>query len=1287
VRTPAGRRTFRIGFDIGGTFTDFVLLDQANDRIRLHKYLTTPEDPSIGALAGLGELLAAEGIVLGQVDEILHGTTLVTNAVIERRGARLGLITTQGMRDILELGAEQRYDIYDLFLDFPAPLVPRQHRLEVPERLTRDGRVAMPLDEAAVERAVETLTADGVEALAICFLHSYRSADHERRAGEIARRLRPGLAVSLSAEVAPELREYPRTVTTCANAYVQPLVDRYLERLERELSGRGFRGTLRLMHSGGGLMALPAARAFPIRLLESGPAGGALATAFFGALAGKSDVISFDMGGTTAKACLIRGGRADVTAMTEVARVHRFRKGSGLPIKAPVIDMIEIGAGGGSIAAVDEVGLLKVGPRSAGADPGPACYGRGGVEPTVTDANLALGYYDPDFFLGGRMKLDPRASEAALSRIAATLALSPIEAAWGIHRLVTENMAAATRVHIIEKGADPRRYAMVGFGGAGPAHAANVARLLGVADVIVPPASGAASALGFLAAPLSFEASRSHPLRLAPGFETKPADAVLEELEAQCRARLSEAGVAEADATVERSADMRLVGQMHEIPVPLPPGPLGGGGLDPIRQMFAEVYTAHYASFYERADIEIVSFRVRGVGPSPALTVREDARAEAGAPLKGRRRAYFGAGFVEAAVYDRYALRPGTRIDGPAMIEEREATTVIPPGDSVVVDEVGNLRVAVTLATRAGETVAAGASLEQQCARIEADPIALEIMWSRLVNVTEEMWSTVVRTAFSLTMSEAQDFACELLDENGDKLVHSPRAMPVFILTLPAVVKGMLKAYPRESLRPGDVLISNDPWMCAGHLFDVAIVTPIFRDDRLVAFAGAIGHVSDIGGTKDVLNVREIYDEGLQIPPLRLYRAGQANEDVIRMISTNVREHDQVLGDLHALIGANALGVERLMRFMDEYGMQDLRAIGRVIQGRSEGATRQALRAFPDGVYRTEVWCNPLGDKLRLPLEVTVKDDTVTLDYAGAPPQLPRGGLNVVLNYSAAYTAYPLKCILSPNVRGNSGDLRPVVVAAPSGSIVNCVRPASVGIRHRLGWYTASCVLNALADAVPERVKAFTGLPCVSYWYGKGPDGASFSDMMFSGGGEGANLRSDGKSGLLWPTSAANTSIEMFEIRIPMLVLEKSYAADSAGPGRTRGGLGSRLRFRKLDDDGVALLAGIFPEGYDVEQPGLFGGRTGWTPWARVLDRGGREIEGCGAGRTITVSDPDAVVEMQLAGGSGFGDPLERPLEKIEDDLLNGYVTAEGAMRDYGVVLDAHGDIDRQATRARRSGR
>src|SRR4051812_37618183 len=534
---------YRIGFDIGGTFTDFILLDETRHEIRLHKCLTTPDDPSVGALEGLEQIVGDAGLELGDIAEIVHGTTLVTNALIERKGAKLGLITTEGFRDILEMGTEQRYDIYDLFLQFPEPLVPRRHRLEVTERMDRDGNVLTALDLGNVRAAAQRLVAEGVEAIAICFLHAYRNPAHEREAAAVLRAAFPDIAVSISSDVVAELWEYQRCNTTCANAYVQPLMGRYIARLERELRARGFRGELTFMHSAGGLLSADTARAFPIRMLESGPAGGGLATAFFGAAAGKADVISFDMGGTTAKACLIEGGRAEIAPMMEAARVHRFKKGSGLPIKAPVIDMIEIGAGGGSVAAIDEVGLLRVGPHSAGADPGPACYARGGTEPTVTDANLLLGYYDPGFFLGGRMSLDRDAAERALASVGARLGLSaggtagglhrgvtesmaggarvPIvgkgrgppreamggagrglgggEAAWGTPRLGPESRGGAARTHIVERGRAPRRYGMVGFGGGGPAHAAEGARILGVQGVLTPPASGAASALGFLA--------------------------------------------------------------------------------------------------------------------------------------------------------------------------------------------------------------------------------------------------------------------------------------------------------------------------------------------------------------------------------------------------------------------------------------------------------------------------------------------------------------------------------------------------------------------------------------------------------------------------------------------------------------------------------------------------------------------------------------------------------------------------------------------------------------------
>jgi 5-oxoprolinase (ATP-hydrolysing) len=1274
----------RVGLDIGGTFTDFVLYDAGQRRISLYKCLTTPDDPSVAALEGLGTLTAEAGLTLGDVAEIVHGTTLVTNAIIERRGARLGLLTTQGFRDSLEMGTEQRYDIYDLFLSFPDPLVPRRHRLEIGERLDRNGRVIAQLDLDQVRTAVRQLVDDGIEAIAVCFLHSYANAAHEQAVRALIEREFPNLFVSLSSDVVAELREYPRAVTTCANAYVQPLMDRYLENFERELSRRGFGGALRLMHSAGGLVAPAAARKFPIRLLESGPAGGGLATALFGKLAGQDSVISFDMGGTTAKACLVEDGRIEVASMMEAARVHRFKRGSGLPVKAPVIDMIEIGAGGGSIAGIDEVGLLRVGPRSAGADPGPACYGRGGTEATVTDANLVLGFYDPAFFLGGRMTLDRKAAMTAVGKLGDEIGLSAVEAAYGIHKVVTESMAAAARIHLVEKGKDPRAYAMVGFGGAGPAHAAGVARILGIRDVIIPPASGAASCLGFLVAPLSFERVRSHPVRIAPGFDAASINAILGELETEGRALLAEAGIKGAQVAVERTADMRLVGQMHEINVPLPAGPIDEASLGAIRAAFADVYTRRYTSFYGEASIEAISFHVRVLGPAPALSLNQAGVAGAPDKRKGARQVWFGDGFVEAPVLDRYALVPGDAFEGPAIIEEREATTIVPPGDSVTVDANLNLRLSIGVAAMPRALVARGTPLADAMARIEADPISLEIMWSRLVTVVDEMWLTVIRTAFSLIISEAQDFACELLDANGEPLVHSPRAMPVFNLCLPRAVKALLAKYPAETLVPGDVLVTNDPWLCAGHLFDIAVLTPVFRDGRLVGLVGTVGHVSDIGGTKDSLKAREIFEEGIQIPPMKLFRAGVPNEDLFTLLAENVRNPAQVLGDVHSFVAANAVGAERLMAFMSEYGIHDLEALAAVLQGRSEKAMREAITAIPDGIYTSEVWNNPLGTPLRYPVKLTVQGDTIEVDFEGAPPQLLQGGLNCTLNYSASHATYPLKCMLTPNVRGNAGCYRAFTVKAPAGSALNCDKPMAVNLRTRTGWYIAPNIFTALAKAAPGRVQSATGLPVAINIYGRDAAGRIYSDHLFMGGGQGGSEAGDGVSALLWPTSAANTSIELLEQRVPVLVAEKAYVPDSGGPGRHRGGLGQRVSVRKLDADGLPTLASVYPEGVGIEVPGLFGGKPGRSARGVVRDASGAVILDCGTGQLVSTTSDQEIVEVCLSGGSGFGSAYERPLAAIARDLAEGYVTPEAAVRDYGVVVGADGKLDEVSSARRR---
>ncbi len=1281
-----------VGIDIGGTFTDFVLVDAADRRLHLHKCLTTPEDPAVGALAGMVELLRDAGVDLAEVGHVVHGTTLATNAIIERKGARLGLLTTRGFRDVLEMGTEQRYDIHDLFLTFPEPLAPRRRRREVGERMSHDGKVLSPLDPEEVRREVRALVDDGAEAIAVCFLHAYRNPAHERSAHDVIHAEFPDLPVSLSSDVHPQINEYERTSTTAANAYVQPLMSAYVGKLDRVLRERGFAGRFHLIQSSGGLTAPETAAALPIRFLESGPAGGAQVTGLVGRTIGHANALSFDMGGTTAKASLIRNGEPDVAPMLEVARVHRFKKGSGLPVFAPVIDMMEIGAGGGSIARVDELGLLKVGPESAGADPGPACYRQGGTEPTVTDANLLLGYLDPRYFLGGRMALDTAAAESALDSLAAELGLSTLEAAWGVYDLVCESMAGAARVHIVEKGRDPRRYAMVAMGGAGPLHAARVARKLGVREVVVPPASGAASALGFLTAPVAYEQARSHPMRIAhPDFAA--AEALLGELEAQGRARLAEAGV-ERGVSVQRRADLRLRGQMHELSVPLPAEPLSAANLPAVVEAFTEEYQRRYTHLYEGAEIEVLNWRVVCTGPAGELSTRlagdggnAGGSGSGGPALKGRRKAWSperGA-LADVPVYDRYALAPGAIVEGPAIIEEREATTVVPDACTAAVD--GGLNLRLTLAETAPPRTMVGADTphDEAVARIEADPIGLEILWSRMINIAEECWHTVIRTAFSLIIGEAQDFACEILDAEGGQIAHSPRAMPVFNLTLPIAVNAMIERYPPETLVPGDVLVTNDPWLCAGHLFDVAIAVPVFREGKVVAFCGIVGHVSDIGGTKDSLGAREIYEEGFQIPPMKLFRAGRPSEDLFALLARNVRRPDQVLGDVHALVAAGMTGAERIREFMEEYGMHDLKALAAVVQRRAEAAMRRAVSDLPDGVYEHAVEADGIDTHMRYPIQVTVRGDEIQVAFEGAPEQIERGGSNCTLTYTQAHTTYPLKCIFTPEVPGNAGCYRPMTVGAPERSILNCDRPLSVNMRVRTGWYIAPNVFGALAEAAPDRVQAFTGLPASALFYGVGPDGLAYSDHLFQGGGQGASAHGDGQSALLYPTSAANTSVELFETRVPALVLEKALMADSGGPGRQRGGLGQTISARKLDDDGRPCQVGIYPNGVLKRVPGLFGGRPGARSSGRV-GRSGAAVEDVGVGALATLDTTAQYAELRVAGGSGFGDPLARPFEAVQRDLDAGYVTPEGARRDYGCVVDADGRIDRAASERLRAG-
>jgi N-methylhydantoinase A len=683
-----------LAVDIGGTFTDLVLVDYESGQLLARKILTTPTDPSQGVIAGVRWILDRHSIPASDVSQCVHATTLVTNALIERKGARVGLLTTQGFRDILEIGRELRYDLHDLFIEMPPPLVQRSMRLEVRERVLSNGKLLHPADEDGVRQAVRKLTAAGAEAVAIVFLHSYVNHANEQAVEAIISEENVDVFTSASYRVAPEIREYERTMTTVANAYVQPIVSRYIGDLELELRRLGLSGPLSLMNSSGGLSSAETARALPISLIESGPAAGALAAGFFGKLSGRRSVVAFDMGGTTAKACIVDDGVPLVAYTCEAGRINRFKRGSGLPLKVAAVDLVEVGAGGGSIASVNSLGLLKVGPKSAGAQPGPACYGLGGQDATVTDADLLLGYLRPDYFLGGEMRLDVDAAEAAVARIASVLRKGVIEIALGIHEIVTENMASATRTHIAERGRDPRNFALVATGGAGPVHACRLAKKLQLSQVLCPLGSGVASSVGLLVAPPRLDLAQAYIATL-DAIDWGRVNAMYARMEKDAGEFLRRLGVADNGISMRALADIRYVGQGFEVLTELPPGPYAAHSI----AEFAAAFESTYRALNERTElgleIEAVTWRLRATGmsrdPERVGTALRDEHPSTrdGALPQNRRQAWFPelSGFVATPVYDRYSLTPGDSFRGPAIVEERESTVVVGPGTRFHIDE------------------------------------------------------------------------------------------------------------------------------------------------------------------------------------------------------------------------------------------------------------------------------------------------------------------------------------------------------------------------------------------------------------------------------------------------------------------------------------------------------------------------------------------------------------------------------------------------------------------------
>jgi N-methylhydantoinase A len=687
---------YRFAFDIGGTFTDLVL-GGSNGSLFTCKCLTRHDEFAAPIVSGLRRMLTEHDISSEQVDLVIAGaSTAVTNLIIERKGAPTGLIATEGFRDVIEIGRELRYDMYDLSASFPEPLVPPELRAELPERIDSRGTVLREPSVAEIEAAVDKLRRAGAQAIAVALLHSYRNPEHEKRVGDVIRRMAPELFVSLSSEVLAEIREYERTVATVLNAYVMPMMGNYLATIESGLKAMGIDATLQVMQSNGGIISREFGERMPIRMLESGPAAGALGAVNAARKAGYKDVLAFDMGGTTAKACLISDEEPDITTEFEAARKHRFKRGSGYPVRLPTVDLIEIGAGGGSIAYIDTTGLLKVGPRSAGAAPGPACYGLGGSEPTVTDAALVLGHLDPDRPLSGEVRLQLKLAERAItSKIADRLGMSMMEAACGIYRIVCEQMAAASKVHAVDKGRDLRRYALLAFGGAGPIHARDVAHRIGCREIIVPANAGVFSAQGLLVSPLKLDLVRTRYGRLE-AIDWPEIRAMFIDMEDMLRQELLSSGVATNAVQYRRSADIRYVGQGFEVATELA-GTLGASPAHDVAARFHAAYERQFGHHLRDQPIEVLNWRIQAVAPAKMPELTEIGNVSKSLGRRRSRSVFFPSPgrFHETQVIDQADLAGRHWQNGPALIEQDGSTAVVGPSDTFVMDDAGNIRILI----------------------------------------------------------------------------------------------------------------------------------------------------------------------------------------------------------------------------------------------------------------------------------------------------------------------------------------------------------------------------------------------------------------------------------------------------------------------------------------------------------------------------------------------------------------------------------------------------------------
>ena len=1262
----------RLGVDIGGTFTD-VVLEVGNESFST-KVLTTYTAPENAIVDGMHQVCNKANIEASSISQIIHGTTLATNALIERRGAKTAFITTEGFRDVIEMRTESRFEQYDLNLSLPDPLLARNCRYVIKERIGARGEVLIEPEQAEIDSLIQEIRKQGFESIAVGFLHAYVNNAHEQRVAKALSEQLPEVMVSLSSDVSPQMREYERFNTTIANAYIKPLMKSYLGRLKNRLADEGANCPVFLMHSGGGIMSLENAAEFPVRLVESGPAGGAIFAADIAAKHGLEKVLSFDMGGTTAKICLIKNETPKTARVFEVARTYRFKKGSGMPISIPVIDMVEIGAGGGSLAHVDALGQIRVGPESAGSEPGPACYGRDGTQPAVTDADLVLGRLDPNNFAGGSIPLYPDKSEAALhSVIGKTLNMNASEAAWGLAEVVDENMANAARVHAVENGEDLSEYTMIAFGGAAPLHAGRLCEKLGVDRCLVPQGAGVGSAIGFLRAPFSFEENRSVFMRLSALNKQKVRD-LFAEMESEAT-RFVRSCDANAPIEHEYKIYMRYSGQGWEIPVQITSDQARQPDADTFLELFQQDYQKLFGRVVDGMEVEVTVWSVN------AYTRR--ARAEQLSALSNvtqksnnETRQLFDPALgkvVSAAEHNRNELQPGNQVDGPAVVTEEETTIVVPDSRALFALSDGTIDLKVKETTQS----------EPGSGKADINRVALQVMWNRLISVVEEQAQALIRTAFSTSVREAGDLSAGVYNANGLMLAQAVTGTPGHVNAMADAVPHFIRRIGSEHILEGDVYITNDPWEGTGHKHDITVVTPSFFNGGLIGFFACTAHITDIGGRGFGADANDIHEEGLYLPIMKFVDQGEVDKTLLKLVRGNVREPDQLVGDIYALATCNEIGHRRLIEMIKEFELSDLDAISSFILSSSRAATLERINALTPGEATGHMRIDGYSSPIDLHVKLSIEKDRIISDWEGTSG-LDKKGINVPLVYTKAYACYALKCAIAPDIPNNAASLEPFEIVAPENSIVNALAPAPVALRHVIGHMVPDTVYNALDKLLPDVVPA-EGAGCLCNFQlsirprtdEPAPDDAVRSEVLiFNSGGSGARPALDGMNATAFPSGVMTMPVEATEQVGPVVIWRKELRADSGGAGEFRGGLGQFM------DVGVTPGHEFdFSAMFDRVQHPALGRRGGEAGGATTIVRSDNEPMQAKGKQFVPHGTH---VQMAFPGGAGYGKPENRDKNSIKRDLAMGYITAEHATQYYQFsasdIADAMNSTNKQET-------